>query len=77
MDFDPFFVYYTVMTGFEDQKLDLFIWTDIHTHTHTHTHTRTHTHTHTHIVDFIYMCFVMYLLYIFMKNVFSASPRYN
>ena len=37
MDFDPFFVYfsvyYTVMTGSEDQKLDLSIWTDIHTHT--------------------------------------------
>ena len=36
MDFDPFFVYYTVMTGSEDQKLDLSIWTYIHTHTHTH-----------------------------------------
>ena len=36
MDFDPFFVYYIAMTGSEDQKLDLSIWTDIHTHTHTH-----------------------------------------
>ena len=32
MDFDPFFVYYTVMTGSQDQKLDLSIWIDIHTH---------------------------------------------
>ena len=38
VDFDPFFVYYTVMTRSEDQKLDLSIWTNIHTHTHTHTY---------------------------------------
>ena len=42
MDFDPYFayifVYYTVMTGSEDQRLDLSIWIDIHTHTHTHTY---------------------------------------
>ena len=42
MDFDPFFVYYTVMNGSEDQKFDLSIWTDIHTNTHTHTHTHTY-----------------------------------
>ena len=36
MDYDPCFVYYTVMTGSEDQRLDLSIWTNIHTHTHTH-----------------------------------------
>ena len=70
MDLDPYFVYYTVMTGSEDQRLKLSIWTDIHTHTHTHTHT------HIYFL-FIYMCFVMYMLYIFMKNVLSASPRYN
>ena len=67
MDFDPFFVYYTVMTGSEDQKLDLSIWTDIHTHTHIHIY----------IACFIYMYFVMYLLYIFMQNVLSSNARYN
>ena len=46
MDFDPFFVYDIVMTGSEDQKLDLFIWTDIHTHTHTHTY----------ILSFLFTC---------------------
>ena len=71
MDFDPFFVYYTVMTGSEDQKLNLSIWTYIHTHTHTHTHT------YIYIAGFIYMCFVICLLYIFMQNVLSANPRYN
>ena len=32
MYYDPCFVYYTVMTGSEDQRLDLSIWTDIHTY---------------------------------------------
>ena len=36
-----------------------------------------HTHTHISIAGFIYMCFCKYLLYIFMKNLLSASPRYN
>ena len=53
MDFDPFFVYYTFMTGSEDQKLDLSIWTVIHTHTHTHIYI---------YCLFIFLYFVMYLL---------------
>ena len=32
MEFDPCFVYYTIMTGSEDQKIDLSIWTYIHTY---------------------------------------------
>ena len=30
MDYDPIFVYYTVMIGSEDQELDLSIWIDIY-----------------------------------------------
>ena len=51
------------MTGYEDQKLDLSIWTDIYIYIY--------------ISIFIYMCFVMCLLYIFMQKVLSGNPRYN
>ena len=48
---------YTVMTGSEDQELNLSIWTDIHTHTHTHIY-----------FHFIYMC-LQCICYVFLENV--------
>ena len=59
MDFDPNFVYYTVMTRYEDQRLDLSM--DRYSHTHTHTHT----HTYIYFVGYLQMFFVC-MLYIIM-----------
>ena len=67
MDFDPCFVYYTVMNGSKDQTLDLSIWTDIHTHTHTHTH----------IFSVYLQIFLCVYCIFFMQNVLNANPRYN
>ena len=68
MDYDPCFVYYTVMIGSEDQRLDLSIWTYIHTHTHTHTHT------HIYILSiYLQMFFYMSAVYFYAKCVKCQS----
>ena len=60
-----FFVYYTVMTGSEDQRLDLSM------------DRYSHTHTHTYILLVYLQMFFMCMLYIFMKNVLNSNPRCN
>ena len=60
MDFDPFFVYYTIMTGSEDQKLNLSIWTDIRIYIYI-------------LLVYLHVFFAMHMLCIFMKYVLSES----
>ena len=52
------------MTGSEDEKLDLSIWTDIHIYIYI-------------LPVYLHVFFAMHLLCIFMKYVLSANPRYN
>ena len=67
MDFHPyfvsFFVYYTVITESEDQRLDLSIWTDIHTNTH--------------ILPVYLDVFCNVSVVYFMECVSNANLRYN
>ena len=55
MDFDPYFVYYIVMTGSKDQRLDLSIWIDIHIYIYIYI-----------FLSFYLQMFFMCLLYTFM-----------
>ena len=53
------------MTGFEDQELDLSIWT------------HTHTHTHTHILPVYLHVFCNVSVVYFMEWVSNGNLRYN
>ena len=62
MDYDPDFVYYTVMTRSEDQRLNL----SMDRYSHIYIFCRLFTDV-----------FYVYAVYFFMKNLLNANPRCN
>ena len=65
MEYDPFCVHYTVITGSKDQRLNLSI--DRYSHTHTHTHI------YIYIVGLFTNVFYVFAVYFYKKFVKCQS----